>query len=88
MNFHYGNSEKYKGALQLLTIIKNFKSILIKKDYRQILPILQFIKHDNTSDFMDRYNYVWSKACDYKFDYSKAIQSIFNIKKTSIIFLM
>lgn len=87
MNFHDGDSEKYKDALRLLTIIKNFKSKLIKKsDYRQILLILQLIKPDNASDFMERYNYAWSKACDNTFDYSKAIQLIYNGKKTSIIF--
>lgn len=87
----YHNDPKLKEAsLQTLALIDQYKSNLIKNNpnYKKILEILQMIKSEDSSSFIDSFWYAWENACNNKFDSSKNIllQSINDNKKIGITF--
>lgn len=87
----YHNDPKLKEAsLQMLALIDQYKSNLIKNNpnYKKILEILQMIKSEDSSSFIDRFWYAWENACNNKFDSSKNVllQSINDNKRIGITF--
>ena len=83
-----GDKKARENSLRLLAIINSFREKQIRKcpDYKYILNLLQLIRPQNASAFIDRFIYSWNNACNNIFDYSKAIQLIVDNKKTSIVF--
>ena len=70
----YNNNYKLrKDALQMLALIDRYKPNLIKNNqhYKKILEVLQMIKPEDSSTFMDRFWSTWNKACKNEFDSSK-----------------
>lgn len=83
-----GDKKARDDSLRILAIINSFREKQIKKcpDYKCILNLLQLIRPQMASAFIDRFKYSWDSACKNIFDYSKAIQLIVDNKKTSIVF--
>ena len=48
--------------------------------------ILQLIRPENALGFIERFEYAWKQSCQDKFDFTKAVQLIYDNKKTSIVF--
>lgn len=86
-----GDMKDRDAALKILSIIKSYKNHLTKKglnrkEYRKILLILQLIRPENALGFIERFEYAWKQSCQDKFDFTKAVQLIYDNKKTSIVF--
>lgn len=83
-----GNSIKKENALRLLAIINKFRENQIKKcpEYKTILHLLQKIKPQTATGFVERFKSTWDNACNGIIDYSKAVCVMEENRKTSIVF--
>jgi hypothetical protein len=83
-----GYMNKKEDALQLLSLINQFRDKQVKKcpQYKTILHILQKVEPKVATPFMERFWYAWNNACKNIIDFSKAICLLEGNKKTSIVF--
>lgn len=83
-----GENVNRDDALRLSRLIETFRERQIKKNnqYKTILRLLQYIKPQSATGFMERFYYAWEASCENRFDYSRNIQLTIDEKKTSIVF--
>lgn len=85
---YYGEVNKQDDARYLHAIISKFYEKQYKKNpkYKQILEILQFIKPNIASEFINRFDYAREKAYADHCDFTKCIQLFLDDKKIDIVF--
>ncbi len=74
--FLYNENNTREAALSLWALMDKYKTNLIKNvpNYKEILQILQLIKPECASGFMERFWYAWEQSCKNKFDLSKNLK--------------
>lgn len=89
---YYKDVETRRNSLRLLSIISKYKEHEFVKykdfnrNYKKILKLLQLIRPELATAFIERFDYGWKNSFDNIFDFSKCIQLQHNGIKTDIVF--
>ena len=89
---YYKDIKARKDSLRLLSIISKYKEHEFVKykgfnrNYKKILKLLQLIRPELATAFIERFDYGWKNSFYNIFDFSKGIQLQHNGIKTDIVF--